>query len=99
MHSRKLCVRATLIHYPKEGSLNPSLRFEQLFAHELRGSAEMLSLSGSYMAAYSYPHNDDSTPTLYIWNWEEATLIGAHTVPWVASHPVCAEYVVVRQAY
>lgn len=43
----------------------------------------MLSVSGSYIAAYSYRSVDDSTPTLYVWNWEQQALIATYSVPWI----------------
>ncbi|KIM24103.1 hypothetical protein M408DRAFT_331999 [Serendipita vermifera MAFF 305830] len=81
--AKKLCIRAILIHYPKPGSLDPSLRFDQVFEWQLTGSPEMLSVSGSYIAAYSYRSVDDSTPTLYVWNWEQQALIATYSVPWI----------------
>jgi hypothetical protein len=52
----------------------------------------MLSLSGSYLAAYSYRHGGDTTPTLLIWNWEKSALVAQHPIPWAVANTVSDKY-------
>ena len=66
-----------------------------MLEHELTGSAEMLSLSGSYLAAYSYRQGEDNTPTLLIWNWEQRRLVAQHPVPWLITNEVSENATVV----
>lgn len=99
LNHRRLCVRAILVHYPENGSLDPSLRFEPMFEWQLKGSAEMLSVSGDFISAYSYRYGDVVTPTLYIWNWVQRTLIATYPVPWMVTNSVCSNELAIQRAH
>lgn len=70
-----------------------------MFEWQLSGSAEMLSVSGDFITAYSYPYGDVATPTLYIWNWVQGTLIATYPVPWVVTNTVCPKDLAIQKAY